>query len=472
MTQTAASEHPAGALSPEPPKLPETGLRRELGKWDLTAFGTNSVIGSSVFILPAQVAAQFGSWSALAFLGVGLASLAVALCFAELASRFDRTGGPYLYARAAFGPFVAFEMGWMHWFTRVTSLASIANGVALTLGFYWPVMTGGPGRVAVVATLVLALGWINLRGVRQSALAINLFTVTKLVPLALFAAVGCWFMEPERLLECEPITLTQFSTGALLLTFAFAGYDVIGIPAGEAHDPRRHVPFALIGTIAASTLVMTLVQVVAMGTLPDVDASSTPLADASARFMGATGALVITVGAVVSMTGTIVGLLLGGPRILFAMAENGELPRAFARVHPRYGTPSTAIAFTTLVALVLGLSGSFVVLAVVSAIGRLVLYTVTCGATLQLRRQQVRPAGVGPATFTAPLGTLLPLLAIGASLIILVGATSVQLIGGAAALAAGAGLYAASRRLGPMTAPAGVAVSPAASGLGDEQNLA
>lgn len=449
------------------------GLRRELGKWDLTAYGTNSVIGVSVFILPAQVAAQFGNWSALAFLGVGLASLSVALCFAELASRFDRTGGPYLYARAAFGRFVAFEMGWLQWFTRVTSTASIANGVALTLGFYWPAMTHGIGRAALITALTLLFGWINMRGIRESALTINLFTICKLVPLVLFIGVGCWFIDAGRLSELGPVSLTQFSTGALLLTFAFAGYDVIGVPAGEAADPRRHVPFAIVGTIVAALAVMTLVQVVAMGTLPDISASSTPLADASHRFMGSVGGFLVTVGAFVSMTGTMMGTLLGGPRILFAMAENGELPKFLARIHPRYATPANAIMFSTALALVLGLSGSFVVLAVASAIGRLVLYTVTCAATLQLRRARFQGV-VAPATFTAPLGSLLPVLAIGASLIILVGATTPQLVGGTAALAAGALLFATSDQLArrrARAALASVATGPAPVELYDEPSV-
>src|SRR5262245_36886942 len=208
--------------------MTQPGLRRELGKWDLTAYGTNAVIGSSVFILPAQIAAQFNGWSPLAFLGVAIASMTVALCFAELASRYDRTGGPYLYARAAFGRFAAFEVGWLQWFARVTSVASIANGIALTLGFYWPPIAVGIGRISLITTVAVGLTWINLRGVRHSALAINLFTIGKLVPLALFVGVGIWFMDLGNLTRAEPITLTQFSTGALLLTFAFAGYDVIG----------------------------------------------------------------------------------------------------------------------------------------------------------------------------------------------------------------------------------------------------
>ena len=430
-----------------PVPAPALTLRRELGRWDLTAIGINQVIGSAVFILPSQVAAQLGSWSPIAFLAIGFASLLVALCFAEVGSRFEGTGGPYLYTRAAFGRFVAFEVGWMQWFTRVTGQASVVNAIALALGFYWPVLTSGVGRASMIAAVTLAIGWINLRGIRQSAFVINLLTIAKLVPLALFIVVGLWFIDASRLTISGPVSLTQLSTGALLLIFAFGGYDVIGVPAGEATDPRRHVPFAFVATIIAVTVIMALAQMVAIGTLPNLAAATTPLADASLLFMGAAGALLISVGSVVSMTGNNVGQVLTGSRMLFALAENGELPRFFGTIHPRYRTPANAIMFTTLVALGLALSGSFAMLAVASAVARLVTYTGVCAATLQLRHQRFRGM-VKPATFVIPMGGLVPLLAIAVSLLILAGATRQQFLGGAAALAVGVALFLANDRFG------------------------
>lgn len=421
-------------------------LRRELGKWDLTAIGVNQVIGSAIFLLPSQVAAQVGSWSPIAFLAIGFASLLVALCFAEVGSRFEGTGGPYLYTRAAFGRFVGFEVGWMQWVTRVTSQASIANAVALALGFYWPAITSGAGRAVTISLGTLALGWINVRGIRVSAFAINLFTIAKLLPLALFIAVGVWFIDASRLAPSGAVSLPQVSAVALLLIFAFGGYDVISVPAGEAADPRRHLPFAFVATILAVTAIMTLAQVVAVGTLPQLHVSKTPLADASLLFIGGAGALLISVGAVVSMTGNNLGAVLTGSRMLFALAENGELPRFFSTIHPRYRTPSNAIIFTTLVALGLALSGSFVMLAVASAVARLVAYTGACAATLRLRHPRYQGV-VSPATFVIPLGPVVPLLAIAVSLLILAGATSAQLVGGAAGLAAGAALFITNDRL-------------------------
>jgi amino acid transporter len=421
-------------------------LRRALGRWDLTAIGINQVIGSAVFLLPSQVAAQVGGWGPIAFLAVGLASLLVALCFAELGSRFEQTGGPYLYARAAFGRFAAFEIGWMQFIARITSQAGIANGIALALGFYWPAVTGGAGRVAVIAGITLAIAWINLLGIRPSAIVVNLLTIAKLLPLALFIAIGVWFVDAGALVPSGPVTIEQASAAALLLIFAFGGYDVIGVPAGEATDPRRHVPFAFVATILAVTAVMTLAHAVAAGTLPGLAASSTPLADASAVFMGATGALLVSAGAVVSMAGNSFGSVLAGSRMLFAMAENGDLPRWLARIHPRYRTPSNAILCMTAGILALALSGSFVVLALASGVARLVIYTGTCAAALRLRYVPVTASG--PAPFVSPGGPVVPVVAIAASLAILAGATSAQLVGGAAGLAVGAVLFLVNAYLG------------------------
>src|SRR5947209_19427982 len=187
-------------------------LRRALGRWDLTAIGVNQVIGGAIFLMPAQVAAQIGGWSPIAFVLMGLASMSVALCFAEVGSRFEGTGGPYLYTRAAFGRFVAFEVGWMQWFTRASSQASIMAGIAVALGYYWPAATAGWPRQIVLTAVTAALAWINVRGIRQSAWLVNALTIGKLVPLALFIMVGIAFVHPAQLGSLPPITLTQAST--------------------------------------------------------------------------------------------------------------------------------------------------------------------------------------------------------------------------------------------------------------------
>lgn len=416
-------------------------LRRALGKWDLTSIGVNQVIGAAIFLLPADVARLVGGWAPLMFLGVGLSSLFIALCFAEVGSRFDSTGGPIGPARAAFGRFVGFEVGWMLWFSRVSSGASVINGLAVALGYYWPVVSTGLPRAAVILAVVGGLTWVNVRGIRQSSWVVNAFTIGKLLPLAAFAVIGAFFADFSRLVPSESVSMTNFSAAALLLIFAYGGYEVTGVPAGEASNPKRDVPFAFITTILVVSSVMTLTAAVAAGLLPDVGATRTPIADASALIMGAFGGLLVSAGSVVSMTGNNMGQLLSGSRTVYALAEHGDLPPVFGRVHGEYRTPHVAIGFTAFVLVALALTGSFVFLAAVSAVARLVVYLSACGATLRLRSPALA-AHVAPANFTVPFGPVIPGVAIAISLGILVGATGQQLLAGTVALAVGAALYA------------------------------
>jgi APA family basic amino acid/polyamine antiporter len=427
---------------PERPE-PRTGdhttaptLRRALGRWDLTAIGINQVIGGAIFLMPSQVAAEIGAWSPIAFVLMGLASLSVALCFAEVGSRFERTGGPYLYTRAAFG--------WMQWFTRASSQATVMAGIPVALGYYRPVMMADWPRATLLIAVTAALTWVNVRGIRQSAWVVNALTIGKLLPLALFIVAGLRFIEPATLTSLPPVSLRQFSAAALLMIFVYGGYDVVPVPAGEALDPRRHVPSALIITILAVMTLMTLAQVVAQSVLADLAGHSTPLADAAAVFLGSSGALLIGLGSIVSMTGNNAGQVLTGSRMLFALAEHGELPAFFGRIHPRFRTPANAVMFTSLIALTLALTGSFAKLAVVSAVARLVTYTGVAAATLRLRSPRFA-ATVKPATFVAPLGPLVPAVALIVSLAIVAGATRQQLLGGAAALVGGAALFLSQR---------------------------
>jgi APA family basic amino acid/polyamine antiporter len=415
-------------------------LRRALGKWDLTAIGVNQVIGGAIFGLPAALALHLGAWS---WIGIGLSgvlAMAVALNFAEAGSRFDGTGGPYLYTRAAFGRFISFEVGWMAWFVRVASWASVVNVLVDALGRYWPVLLQGWPRAALIAGVVVGIMMLNIAGIRQSATAVNLLTIGKLTPLAVFILVGLPHVSLGALQPGPLPAFDSITTAALLMIFAFGGYEVIPVPAGEARNPRRDVPFAMIMTILIVATVMTLAQIVTLGTLSDLVASKTrtPLADAALVFIGAWGALMMTAGTSVSVAGNNLGAAISGSRHLFALAENGDIPRVFARIHPRFRTPDFSIVFTCAVTLVLAVSGSFTYLAVVSAVGRLLVYAGTCAAVIALRRQSRAP-------FTIPLGLTVPIVALLVCVGLLTQASYEQLRGGGLALIAGAVLYLVAR---------------------------
>ncbi len=421
---------------------PAPALRRELGRWDLTAIGVNQVIGGAVFALPAALALHAGSWSPWMVAAVGVSSMLIALSFAEVSSRFEGTGGPYLYTRAAFGRFLAFEVGWMMWFTRAASWASVITVLVSSVGFYWPAVTTGVWRSVLISSIIVLLAAINIRGIKQSSFVVNLLTAGKLIPLAIFIAIGMFYIDWGRVAAPAALTTTQLSTSALLLIFAFGGYEVVPVLGGEAKDPRRAIPFALIMTIVIVTAIMTLAQLVALGTLPGLASPeiTTPLADAAALFIGPLGAVMITLGAVMSTSGNNMGQALSGSRNLYALAEQGDLPRVFGYVHPKFRTPSNAILTTAGVSLMLALSGSFATLAAASAISRLLVYVATCASMIRLRAARFG-GQVNPPRFTVPGGPIVPSLAILIALAILFGATRQQLISGAYALAAGAVLY-------------------------------
>lgn len=444
MTEARASQ-PGGGVSPSTGETATApSLRRSLGRWDLTAIGVNQVIGGAIFLIPAQVTLHAAGWSLLAVLLVGVSTLCVAACFAEAGSRFDATGGSYIYTRAAFGSFLGFEVGWLQWFTRVTSLSSVVNGIALAIGFYWPDVVSGLPRALLILGLTSVLTVINIRGIRQSAWLVNTLTIAKLLPLIGFIAIGVWAVEPALFPARNPIEMKDAAAAALLLVFTLGGFDVVGVPAGEAKNPRRDVPFAFMATVIGVTLILFTVQIVLMGVLPNLAQSRTPIADAAGRLVGPVGALIVAIGAVLSMTGNNAGQILSGSRMLFALAERGDLPRFVARVHPRFRTPVNAILVTSGLGIVLALTGSFAVLAAVSAVARLLNYAGTCAAVIALRRKDAQ--GLAPkAGFQVPWGPVIPVIGLVSSLAIVAGATRQQLGGGLIALIAGAVFFGIAR---------------------------
>jgi APA family basic amino acid/polyamine antiporter len=420
------------------------GLQRALGRWDLTAFGVNIVIGGGVYLTPSLVAAELGNWSPIAVIAVGLVVLCIALSYAEVGSRFDSTGGPYLYTLAAFGRFVAFEVGWMSWFTRVASIAALTHGLALAIGYYVPPVSEGLPWAVVIVVVVLFVALINARGIRQSALFIDGITIAKLVPLAIFIAVGLFFVDWERLTPLPAVSAAEVGTGALLLIYAYGGYEVMGVPAGETRHPRTDLAFAMVMTVVACAVIYTLAQIITMTVLPDVTQSKTPIADASAIFLGPAGALMVGIGSLLAITGNVTGSLLGASRYIFAFAETAAIPRYFAYVHPRFRTPTRAIWFSAAVVLGLALSGSFVLLLAASVIARLVTYAGVSAAALTLRHPRFQ-GRVAPAAYTVPFGPVIPSIAFLVSLAIIAGATGPQLAVGGAALVGGAVLFLGTR---------------------------
>ena len=416
-------------------------LQRVVGPFSLTALAVNGVIGAGIFAMPATVDALLGRASPIAYLVAGAAGILIALSFAEAGSYYDRTGGPYIYAREAFGDFIGFEVGWMFLFARIAGAAAVVNAFAAYVAFFQPELGRPISRALVIGVATVALGALNYAGVQFGATVVNILTVGKLLPLFVFIGTGLLFINWGVLLSPAPVAFRPLREASLILLFALGGFEFASVPSEEATDSRRYLPFALIAGLTFGTLVYILVQVVCTGTLPSLAHDSAPVANAAAQFLGRVGATLMAVGAILSTTGTNSTILLIGPRMLYALAQGDQLPAIFGRVHPRFRTPSVAVILFTGAALVLAVSGTFAALAALNAIARL-LYSVTTCAAVPVLRRRFSP---GQRSFTLPSGWLLPALGILASLFLLSGINTTQGLIGAAGLLSGAIVYAARR---------------------------
>jgi basic amino acid/polyamine antiporter, APA family len=414
-------------------------------RWDLVAVVINGVIGAGIFGLPAKAFSLAGDYSLISFLVCALCAVLIVLSFAEVSSRFSGTGGPYLYAREAYGPAAGFTVGWLVWVARVAAFAANCNLLLAYLAHFFPGADAGAARAIFITVLVAVLAALNLRGVRLVADAGNTLAVGKLLPLAIFVAAGLFFLDPARFSFAQQPTYQAFSQSVLLLIYGFTGFEMAAIPAGEVRDPQRTLPRALITGILVVVVFYVLIQVVCIGTLPGLASSERPLADAASRFMGPWGAILITIGIALSLAGNLNVLILSASRILFAMAENGELPTVFARIHPARRTPVPAILATTLVVLALTLSGTFIYLLTLSAITRLIAYMATCGALPLLRRKTSAP----PAAFHLPYGILIAFSAVALGLWLISSSTLREARDTAIAAALGLAVYALSQTRKP-----------------------
>jgi amino acid transporter len=418
-----------------------TKLLREIRKWDLVALVLNCIIGAGIFGLPSRAFALAGVYSLLAYVVCAVPILLIVFCFAEVGSRFKQTGGLYLYAREAFGPMVGFGMGWLAWLARITAFGALCNLFSDYLAYFLPAAAAGPIRTAVIAGLVSSLAAANVMGVRRASTLGNYFTIAKLLPLLLLVIVGASFINTGNFESTVVPSYSSFSASVLLLVFAFTGFEMAGIPAGESRDPQRHIPFALITGTAICVVLYVAIQAVCVGTVSDLAQSQRPLADAGSAIFGAPGASIISLGAMVSVVGTMNVIMLAGPRLLFAMSEQGQLPRILLTTHPRFHTPHFAILFTAFVVLVLTLSGTFASLATLSTVIRLITYAITCAALQVLRRK-----GTAVPAFAVPGGKVVSTLA----LLLIVWLFSSSAWSEAAqtlvAAAIGLGLYALTRR--------------------------
>ena len=374
-------------------ELSHTALLRTLGRWSLAALAVNSVIGSGIFGLPSTVAALLGKRSVIAVLIAGAAMAIIMACFAEVASQFSAAGGPYLYARTAFGRLVGILVGWTLYLAQTAAPAASANLFVIYLAEFWPRAKEPWPRFVILTLLVWLLALINTRGARQGAVVSNIFTIAKILPLLMVISAGAalTLFHPVPWHGATVYPINAWMKAIYLLVFAFGGFESALAPTGEARNPARDAAFSLLVTLVACTAIYTLVQWVVVGVLGPGSTSDRPLAEVARVTMGNRGAALVSIGALVSVYGYVSAKLLGMPRVTFALAESGDLPRVFAAVGRRFHSPWFSILVYATAVWALALVGSFAWNVTLSVVARLFYYGVVCAALIPLRRKQLRP---------------------------------------------------------------------------------
>jgi len=370
--------------------LNEPRLERRIGIGGAVLLSFNGVLGGAIFALPATLAADFGSLSPWLFPLVAAASLLIIIPFARSAGAFPESGGPAEYG-AVFGRFVGFELGWIYYVARTTAFAANANVLVSYVGRWWLGADQGGVRAALLVAVCAILAAINIAGLKRALAVLGGLTFLKTVPLIAAALAVLALTVPRP----APGPLPQLGTleaGVLLVFYAFVGFENVVVPAGETKRPATVLPRAIFATIALTTLLYFIVQLAFVSALPGgANDDKSPLIDLGTWLAGPAGAMILTLAAIASLSGNLHGIMTSTSRVTFALAKRGDLPRWFAHVHPRFVTPTNSIAFLALFAAGLALIGSYVWLAVISVLARLIIYAVTIAALPRAPERGVNP---------------------------------------------------------------------------------
>ncbi len=362
-------------------------LKRDIGFYGASLLVLNGLIGAGIFALPGSVASLTGLWSPWLFLIIGFLFLAVVLTFAELASYYESSGGPILYALHAFGPAAGFSTGWLLYVSRMSAYAANSTVMATYVGALEPWFADGTGRALVIVLVTAGLVWANVMGVKDGVRTMAVLTVVKVTPLLLLVLAGLGDVTGATLIPGGADFLDNLGSASLLLIYAYVGFETLAVTAAETRNPRKSLPNALVRTVVAIGVLYFLVVLVFVSIIPAADYATSTLVDVGRHLAGPVGAAGITVAAVFSIAGNCSQSMLQGPRLLFSLAEHRMLPRVFARISERYSTPDFAIVVTGLLGMGLALSGTFVQLAIASSLARLIAYMVCIAALPAVRKQ-------------------------------------------------------------------------------------
>jgi amino acid transporter len=365
-------------------------LRRDIGFFGASFLVLNAMIGAGIFALPGKVAVNAGLLSPWLFLVVGVLFLSVVLTFAELASYYDNTGGPVIYATEAFGPLAGFSTGWVIYLARMTAFAANATVMATYLASLSDFFAGDLARGIIISVVTIGLTWANVLGVRDGVRTMGVFTVLKVTPLILMVLLGFQHVTGSTLIPGAPFIIDELGGTTLLLIYAYVGFETVAVTAGETSQPRSTIPKALVGTVIGTGLLYFIIVLVFVSIIPADQYANATLVDVGRALAGMVGAFAITLAAIFSIGGNLAGSMIAAPRLIFSLAENRLLPRWFGHVHAKYATPDRCILIMGGMALVLALTGSFVKLAIASSVARLLGYII-CIASLPAIRRNASP---------------------------------------------------------------------------------
>lgn len=388
----------------------EAGLLRQLSVVGLWLLIVNGIIGAGIFGLPGELVRLAGEGSVWVFILCALMIAPIMLCFAQLSSYFQGTGGPILYASNAFGPMAGFQVGWLYYISRVLSFAANLNLLITSLGYLWPDAMGGSMRIALAFVFCSLMTLLNVIGARGAVRALGLLTVVKIMPLIALVGVGLVSLDAGQLFPhvSHAVQIEDLGAAVFLVIYAYVGFEGGLVPAGEAHHPKRDIPRALVAALLVCALLYTLIQAVSLATVPALADSPRPLVDVAQAQLGETGAMIMLLGIIASVGGNLLGAMFSTPRLTYRMAIDGHLPAILGRVHPRFRTPAASIILYGAASFAFAVTGGFVWLAGLSVLARLVLYVICIGAMPRLQHR----FGSTPDAMRLPGSTFLMILAL------------------------------------------------------------
>ena len=400
---------------------------KKLGFWSIVLLGINGIIGSGIFLLPNKAMAIIGPASLLVMLFDMFLVLAITFCFAEASGLFKENGGAYIYAKEAFGDFIGYEVGFLSWATRIIAFSTMSVGFATALGGLIPSLNTDMMKNIIISVIFIVLAVINLLGIKLYEVIQNLATIAKILPFILFIGMGIFYIEPVNFTPLVPngvYTPGSFGAAAVMLFFAFTGFESLAVAAAEMENPQKNLPKATLITIFTVSAIYILLLACAIGIMGYELADTTaPVQAAFTRIAGAFGTTIVAAGTLISIGALCIASSFITPHSGLALAEQHMLP-AFMAKRNRFGAPYWCIIVSTIVAMLIGYTGGFAFLASISVVSRFSQYIPTCLSIMVFRKKMPD----APRVFKIPFGPVIPVIALLVSFWLLAQAKPQQLL--------------------------------------------